>query len=350
MYLSMPWTAPKSSRTKVDAAGRTLTRSLGSLSLGEYDQVLSVVNNWRASHSWPLYVLEKGLRKMAIKIDKHAITAKRTKRLDALYAKLQRKGTSTMRLTQMEDLGGCRAILRNVERVDQLADSYLRSDLKHKLLPVKDYIRSPPATGYRGIHLIYAYHSDRVETYNGLLIEIQIRSELQHAWATAVEIVDRFKKMSLKQGDGDPLWQRFFSLMGGYIAQREGTIPVPGISENVSTLKREIKTLARKLNVIDEMASFGATEMLTPISKGVHYLLRLDTKSKTIAVNVYRFRELDQALDDLVHAEREMGTGEKRDVETVLASASSLGELKKAFPNYFTDTITFLTVLQDATA
>ena len=42
-------------------------------------------------------------------------------------------------------------------------------------------------SGYRGVHLIYRYNSDRKTEYNTLLIEMQLRSQLQHAWATAVE-------------------------------------------------------------------------------------------------------------------------------------------------------------------
>ncbi|WP_457767666.1 RelA/SpoT domain-containing protein [Cyanobium sp. ULC082] len=73
-----------------------------------------------------------------------------------------------------------------------------RGALKHKLLRVDNYQAEPKPSGYRGIHLIYRYRSNKSETYNGLLLEVQIRSPLQHAWATAVETVGTFLKQSLK--------------------------------------------------------------------------------------------------------------------------------------------------------
>jgi ppGpp synthetase/RelA/SpoT-type nucleotidyltranferase len=43
------------------------------------------------------------------------------------------------------------------------------------------YIEAPKESGYRGTHLVYRYYSDRSATWNGLSIEIQVRSRLQHA-------------------------------------------------------------------------------------------------------------------------------------------------------------------------
>ena len=75
------------------------------------------------------------------------------------------------------------------------------SGLRHTLVhePV-DYINHPREdTGYRGIHLIYRYRSDRKKrAWNGRKIEVQLRTKLQHAWATAVETIGAFKNMALK--------------------------------------------------------------------------------------------------------------------------------------------------------
>ncbi|MBU6438396.1 MAG: hypothetical protein KGQ77_12790, partial [Betaproteobacteria bacterium] len=61
--------------------------------------------------------------------------------------------------------------------------------------------------------------------FNNQKIEVQLRTRLQHAWATAVEIVDAFTGQALKSGlklnSGDPKWRRFFALMSSVIAIRE---------------------------------------------------------------------------------------------------------------------------------
>ena len=90
--------------------------------------------------------------------------------------------------------------------------------------PIDDYISAPKASGYRGVHLMYRYKSDKKKTiYNDLKIEMQIRSRYQHAWATAVETVGIFVGQALKTSMGDDRWLRFFALMGSAIAIREKT-------------------------------------------------------------------------------------------------------------------------------
>ena len=59
--------------------------------------------------------------------------------------------------------------------------------------------------------MIYRYSSDKgKKDYNGLLVEIQIRSKLQHLWATAVETVDFFTSQTIKSNQGQKEWVTFF--------------------------------------------------------------------------------------------------------------------------------------------
>ena len=43
-------------------------------------------------------------------------------------------------------------------------------------------------------------------------VELQLRTRLQHAWATANEIVGTFRREELKSGEGGPDWLRYFVL------------------------------------------------------------------------------------------------------------------------------------------
>ena len=122
-----------------------------------------------------------------------------------------------MKLSQMQDLGGCRAVMDNVGAVRRLVGYYQKeSGIKHELAKLDDYIAAPQESGYRGVHLVYRYYSDKKPKamYNGLKIEMQLRSQYQHAWATAVETVGAFIGQALKSSMGDKEWRRFFSLMG----------------------------------------------------------------------------------------------------------------------------------------
>jgi hypothetical protein len=118
----------------------------------------------------------------------------------------------TMRLSRVQDLGGCRAVMTDIGAVRELADHYHHAGFRHRLARFDDYIESPKPSGYRGMHLVFKYSSDRVPVYNGLQIEIQLRTRKQHSWATAVETVSMFTSQALKSSRGEEEWLRFFSV------------------------------------------------------------------------------------------------------------------------------------------
>lgn len=100
-----------------------------------------------------------------------------------------------MKLQRMHDIGGIRAVVADMRAVDELYRSYIESSRKkgrkfiHELIRQYDYVSQPKDSGYRGRHLVFRYHNERpeMECYNGLTIEMQLRTKLQHIWATAVE-------------------------------------------------------------------------------------------------------------------------------------------------------------------
>ncbi|MDE9591201.1 (p)ppGpp synthetase, partial [Xenorhabdus bovienii] len=69
----------------------------------------------------------------------------------------------------------------------------------HKTIRIKDYTVDKKTTGYRGIHRIYkCYDGKDQHPWKGFLIEVQLRTKLQHIWATTVEIVDLCEGNTLK--------------------------------------------------------------------------------------------------------------------------------------------------------
>lgn len=90
-----------------------------------------------------------------------------------------------MKLTTMQDIGGCRAVVSTLQGAHQLADAYQELAVLGRLdvsdtTPRANYIAQPKAGGYRGIHLIGRYQttSPRHEVWKGARIEIQIRTRL----------------------------------------------------------------------------------------------------------------------------------------------------------------------------
>jgi ppGpp synthetase/RelA/SpoT-type nucleotidyltranferase len=199
----MAWTEPHYTKAEVDNAARTYLALNDEISADtfdwarwtEYERALETINNWRSAHSYPLNTFQSTLRRYARKVSRRFIVAQRMKRLSSIEAKLLR--FPRMRLTQMQDIGGCRAVLRTSKAVKHLHAMYEFSGLKHALAGTDDYIESPKDSGYRGIHLIYRYFSDKnKQAFNGLKIEVQLRSVYQHSWATAVETVGAFAQQA----------------------------------------------------------------------------------------------------------------------------------------------------------
>lgn len=341
------WSAPEFSRVQVNAAGKVLVTPVPNLDV--YEHALRVINNWRSSHSFPLNTIQIGLRRISKDVDKHSLVAQRIKRLSSIEMKLRL--LPSMKLSQMQDIGGCRSIVNNVAKVRRISDYYIRrSRVKHILNHVDDYISTPRISGYRGVHLIYRYHSDRNETYNGLKIEMQLRSRLQHAWATAVETVGTLTKQALKSSLGQADWLRFFSLMGTEIAIRERTNLVPDTPKNKKTLSGEIRRYAISLGVINQLRAIGSTlEVLGEKELGwnpTYFLLALEQADDKVTIYGFNADQLEEASQRYLEIERK--ASEHPGTDAVLVSVESLEALRRAYPNYFLDTRVFIEAVQRA--
>src|SRR5690606_14571502 len=77
-----------------------------------------------------------------------------------------------------------------------------------KPIRFKDYIKKPKEDGYRGYHLVGKFPDS---SGSSRLIEIQLRTTLQHDWATSVEIVDLFTNQALKSNQGKEEWKQSFA-------------------------------------------------------------------------------------------------------------------------------------------
>lgn len=347
----MAWTVPKFSKKRVNKAGAWVTDSLNFIQpvdqwLEEYLLNLEIINNWRSCHNFPLNTFHVGLKRRARLIDQGSITAQRIKRLTSIEMKLTR--FPTMTLSQMQDIGGCRAIVATAAQVDRVCEAYASSDIKHPLHQADNYIAHPKESGYRGVHMVYRYFSDRKVDYNTLKIEVQIRSQLQHAWATAVETVGAFVQQALKSSLGEQEWLRFFALMGTAIAVRENSPLVPGTPTAYTDLVRELREHAKALDVSNRLAAFGAALQVfeNPRSKDDHYyLVEVNSLSKTVSVTGFKQSDSEKATAKYLEAEKKLKDLPSADV--VLVSVDSVDALRRAYPNYFLDTGVFVALLNE---
>jgi hypothetical protein len=353
----MAWTVPKHPRKEVDRAGIVLVSPPATSNnfvpvdtwavLDALHNSYSVINNWRSSHSYPLQVLTMNLRLRARSVDQDALIAQRLKRLSSIEAKLRDK--FNMKLSQMQDIGGCRAVVKDIHCLDALISKFDRG--KHTCWEFHkkfDYVKEPKPDGYRSVHLVYKY-SNPVPAramYNKLRIEVQLRSRLQHAWATALETVDAFTRQALKANRGRPDWARFFVLTGHSIATREGRNGVPGAPTNRDALIDELRSLCQKLNVIPTLMGWTkAVQFTGETRKGYFYLLRLDFSERKM--NIQAFAKNASAYAAEEYASAEEAYRNRDDIQIVLVSVDSMDALRVAYPNYYLDTSAFVEIVQE---
>lgn len=167
------------SNSAADKAGETLRLfATADRSVSQDDAVAAyrTVNAYRNMHGYPLKkaTISVGSFIKTVTKDESLRPGQRFKRQDRIIDKLLR--FPKMRLSQMEDIGGVRAVLNDLEQVYGVAERILQrwSDVK-----AVDHIENPKPSGYRGLHLI-ARRDLR-------LIEIQLRTTWQDSWAVAVE-------------------------------------------------------------------------------------------------------------------------------------------------------------------
>ncbi len=345
----MVWKKPKGcSKSKVDWTGDTL---IGEATLSDKGKAFEILDNWRAIHRYPMHIFKKRLKRVSEKVDKKALAVQRLKRLPSILKKLQRKyygNKPTMKLSQMQDIAGCRAVMTNVELARKLyKEHYIRGDLKHKKVNEKDYITHPKEDGYRSIHLMYRYKSDKEgkKDYNGLLVEVQIRSKLQHLWATAIETVDLFTRQAIKSNEGQKEWVDFFKLVSSAFALMENTPIVPNTPSNKKELYFKIQEKEKKLRVIRVMSGWTkAIKVFEQASKRKpklqYFLLELDIIGEKLNITGYTKDQEVRAIENYANSEKR--NKDKKEYDVVLVGVDAANDLRKAYPNYFADTEEFL--------
>jgi hypothetical protein len=167
-----------------------------------------------------------------------------------------------------------------------------------------DYIAHPKDNGYRGVHLVYKFRTDSAKhsCYNNQRIEIQLRSRLQHYWATAVETYSTFTGEALKSNIGSDQWKRFFVLVSTSIAISEKNPIVPGTPLTIEGIVPELRALYESLNVFRVLSGWSAAAKWTKdqtdkaIQEAGMYLLVLDPDEFRVSVTAYESDALAAAM------------------------------------------------------
>jgi ppGpp synthetase/RelA/SpoT-type nucleotidyltranferase len=339
----LPTSFPTGSKRQTDLAGATLVKL--SASKDETSRAIDIVFDWRAAHSYPGDRLRRLLAKHAREQDEHAIVVHRLKRVRSIAVKLMRE---SWRLTQLQDISGCRAIVSTVDQVDRVVAT-LQSCSSHSCLQhVDDYILTPKETGYRSVHLIWKFRSKTYPQFDGLLCEMQVRTVLQNIWATTVELCGFLRNEDLKNGIGNEDWLRLFKLVSASFAIQEGRPFLRGVPETQEKIREEARDLIEKLNAISFIHGFRSTidPSIAPArsAQGQWYLLELDADKKTTKYTSFEVNDFERANAEYKQAE--LRAKDTPHIHVALVSAYQFEDMQRSYPSFRADVTMFLVLLE----
>lgn len=328
------WKKVEYSKSQIERAGQIIKDDAATAD--QLDGAVTIIDNWRAAHAYPMHVFYMNLRRI-VTGRSDVVVAERLKRIDSIIGKLKRE--PHMNLWKMQDLGGCRLIAPTIEDVNVLSERFSSSRIRHKFLRKYDYIEEPKNSGYRSLHLVYKYYSDKKDDYNNnMIIELQFRTHLQHIWATSVETMGLFVGQNIKAGHGDEDVARFFVLVSSLFALEEQKPIVPNTVQDADALISELKEIIKRRNYLDVLSAVRIAVERYGSGQGYH-LLTLDYNSKKLRIDSFKPSQADEANEAYARIEE---TRDKSKIDVVLVRVSSFQTLKTAFPNYFSDIGTFV--------
>ncbi|MBH3440442.1 RelA/SpoT domain-containing protein [Pseudomonas luteola] len=330
--ISKPAVENRYSKKQVEKAGDILIGSLD-IDSEEYNQSMNVLSYWRTAHAPALEITTAMLKRVCEKHDTEALIAKRLKRTPSIISKLRRH--EGMKLRNMQDIGGCRAVIKNTKTLHRIYKEINRGGELH----YKNYISSPKDDGYRGIHIVCPVNIDQT-SYK---IEIQLRSRTQHAWSTAVEIVDLFTNQNLKSNDGKYQWKEFFKATSIELEKLESGTEL----FSCENLKSFI-TLYRSMKIKEKFEEFS--KLINELHPTMHLaqaggynLLVLRRDTKELQITHFTEKQLNIATANYLTLEKEV---KKKRTVAALISVDSAHNLQQAYPNYFADSQHFISLLQ----
>jgi len=330
------------SKKQVEKAGRSIRKNEG-----DFQHAVSVIQNYRAAHLYPLQIIKNLVWKHVKKLQllDSATIVRRLKRLPTIIDKLKRstldgQTENSISLKRMHDIGGCRVILESLTDLEALNNSLNKSKTVHSVKEY-DYITLPKPTGYRGIHRVYkSYDKTESHQWKGFQIEVQLRTKFQHLWATSVEIVDIIEKETLKTNPqaANSQWKRLFFIMGEFLAVKDGSWMLT--DENNQKYINELSVLNKELSAYQKLDAFNSAFQMEEIksrskSSGYTLLVYNNVEQKGQAF-LYSTAKKEVALEHYAQLEQDVN------VNVLLVAGSDLKSIEKAYPNYINDTSSFL--------
>lgn len=221
------------SKTQVDKLGdRLRTGPLSSKGLlGDAFRDLRTLDAYRISHR-ATYDTVVGTVRKELGLE---ATGRPGKSTGSILAKL---GRQHVRLSQMQDIAGCRLLVADRATQDQVVSKIVAA------FPgscVVDDRRVKPSHGYRAVHVIV--------TLRHRSVEVQVRTKLQHQWAVSEKAADVYGN-EVKYGQGPPEFMELLGQLSRLIDKSETVFPKDG------KFHAELSDIMMKLARVDTLKRY----------------------------------------------------------------------------------------------
>jgi ppGpp synthetase/RelA/SpoT-type nucleotidyltranferase len=323
---------PGGSKSRVNLAGNNIRSQVIT------PDDLLVVEEWRAAHRAVLNTFQAILRTRTR--EKDIVVAQRHKRRSTIFDKLDR--FPAMQLARMDDVAGCRLIFSDIQELYDFRKNLHKARFHHDRrndIDKYDYIKNPKATGYRGIHDVYVYDVNSVNGRHlkGLMVEIQYRTKIQHAWATAVEVIGFITESQPKFQEGDTRYQTAMALASEILARAFEGRSGPFSQRDKSEVVKDFLKLDQELRLLKTLQGLNSADTIVSTNRNSILIF-----SPTGELEIKTYRDAPEALRALFQLEKEYP---EKDI--VLVKADTSEEVRFAFKNYFSDAQDFIRLVEE---
>lgn len=255
----------KISKTLIDNSGKALALE-NEADVDKYILFTDAFDEYRKNHLVPLSQTTMDLQKWLAQFGKDYFIAQRLKRKPQILRKLRR---FSVRLSQLQDIGGTRIIVEQNKDVDELIKfltDQLRTNRELRLIRMTDYRGSGREdSGYRAYHVILER--------DGYKMELQIRSKIQHYWAEMIERTSIVYGHHLKELEGDADVILYFKKLSDLFNEIEaGRKPSAALKTKVEELRNKSEIIiksADEMNVFSSYVNEGITKDLEIKEKSI---------------------------------------------------------------------------------
>lgn len=317
-------------------------------------------DNFREAHNIIIKLFTIELKK--VNFSKQHLTASRNKRIETIISKLCRP--EKPKLDRIHDIAGTRIIFENIKSLDDYIDILENTELvnfKEKINEDKNrynYIKNPKSDGYRSIHKVFYYSSNipystlNEKSFNleNKKIELQLRTRLQHIWATTVEIYDIINKSNIKTGTHNKLETKegLFFKKCSLVFEGIESNDVEKIKININEIFRD-KDLVEIYNRLKGIKNIKNIQLPKTLGSDEVFILITDlNKGKTTFFTTDPIEKNDKQDTFLINASyrRLEEKNTKGEYILLLLTLGDIKKLKNVYPNYFLNTNEFISILK----